>query len=67
MGRERRLVEEVKHRAGKYGGFTFGGQQPDGVSVHHPLRRGSRCPDSIELEERSEEYRHHLPRIGSEE
>jgi peptidoglycan/xylan/chitin deacetylase (PgdA/CDA1 family) len=44
MAEQRGLVEEVKHRAGKYGGFTFGGQQPDGVSVHHPLRRGTVFP-----------------------
>ena len=34
---QRSLVEEIKHKQGRYGGFCFGGQQPDGVVVRNPL------------------------------
>jgi peptidoglycan/xylan/chitin deacetylase (PgdA/CDA1 family) len=44
MAKQRGLIEEVKHKAGHYGGFTFGGQQPDGVSVFQPLPRGCVFP-----------------------
>lgn len=39
------LVENIKHAAGKYGGFSFGGCQPDGVKVHNPLRKGIKFPN----------------------
>jgi len=46
MDREHRsLVEDVKHAAGAYGGFCFGGQQPDGVEVQKPLPPGTRFPN----------------------
>jgi len=34
------LVGDIKHAAGKYGGFSFGGCQPDGVKVYNPLGKG---------------------------
>lgn len=34
---ERPLVEEAQHKKGRYGGFSFGGRQPEGVVVHEPL------------------------------
>jgi len=37
---ERSLVEDTKHAAGSYGGFSFGGQEPEGVTVHNPLPEG---------------------------
>ena len=37
---ERSLVETTKHAQGKYGGFSFGGQHPDGVTVCNPLPTG---------------------------
>ncbi|MDY7009422.1 MAG: polysaccharide deacetylase family protein [Planctomycetota bacterium] len=42
---ERSLVEEVKHKQGKYGGFCFGGQEPDGVVVRNPLPTGVVFPN----------------------
>ncbi len=42
---ERSLVEDTKHAHGKYGGFSFGGQQPDGVQVHRPLKNGVTFPN----------------------
>ena len=42
---ERSLVESTRHRSGKFGGFSFGGQQPDGVSVHKPLSAGTVFPN----------------------
>ncbi len=42
---QRALVGETKHRHGRYGGFSFGGQQPDGVGVHKPLPPHSRFPN----------------------
>ncbi|MFH1761929.1 MAG: polysaccharide deacetylase family protein [bacterium] len=42
---ERSLVEKDKHARGKYGGFCFGGQHPDGVSVHNALRSGVEFPN----------------------
>ncbi len=42
---ERPLVENTKHASGKYGGFSFGGQQPDGVQVLHPLKNGITFPN----------------------
>lgn len=43
--KERSLVEEIKHAAGEYGGFCFGGQQADGVTVHKPLPAGTIFPN----------------------
>jgi peptidoglycan/xylan/chitin deacetylase (PgdA/CDA1 family) len=43
--KERSLVGNIKHAAGKYGGFSFGGCQPDGVKVHNPLRKGIEFPN----------------------
>jgi peptidoglycan/xylan/chitin deacetylase (PgdA/CDA1 family) len=43
--RERSLIENNKHAAGKYGGFSFGGCQPDGVKVHQPLDKGIEFPN----------------------
>jgi peptidoglycan/xylan/chitin deacetylase (PgdA/CDA1 family) len=46
MNREKRsLVEDTKHAAGRYGGFCFGGQRPDGVTVHRPLPEGTVFPN----------------------
>lgn len=42
---ERPLVESTKHAEGRYGGFGFGGQKPDGVVVHHPLPPGHVFPN----------------------
>jgi peptidoglycan/xylan/chitin deacetylase (PgdA/CDA1 family) len=42
---ERSLVGNIKHASGKYGGFSFGGCQPDGVKVHNPLRKGIEFPN----------------------
>lgn len=42
---QRPLVENVKHRKGRYGGFCFGGQQPDGVVVRDPLPRNTPFPN----------------------
>jgi peptidoglycan/xylan/chitin deacetylase (PgdA/CDA1 family) len=42
---ERSLVESIKHAAGRWGGFSFGGQEPDGVSVKNPLPRGIPFPN----------------------
>ena len=43
--KQRALVEDVKHRQGRYGGFCFGGQQPDGVVVRRPLSAGTLFPN----------------------
>jgi peptidoglycan/xylan/chitin deacetylase (PgdA/CDA1 family) len=42
---EKSLVEATKHAQGRYGGFSFGGQTPDGVMVHAPLSRGVVFPN----------------------
>ena len=42
---ERSLVENTKHASGTYGGFSFGGQQPEGVQVYHPLKKGITFPN----------------------
>jgi len=42
---ERSLAEDVKHAAGKYGGFAFGGSYPDGVTVVNPLPPGVVFPN----------------------
>jgi peptidoglycan/xylan/chitin deacetylase (PgdA/CDA1 family) len=39
------LIEPIGHAAGEYGGFSFGGQQPEGVSVHRPLPGGTLFPE----------------------
>lgn len=44
-GSQRTLVETDKHAAGKYGGFCFGGQTPDGVSMVAPLPTGTVFPN----------------------
>ncbi|MBI5092190.1 MAG: polysaccharide deacetylase family protein [Candidatus Hydrogenedentes bacterium] len=44
-GSQRSLVEGMKHRKGRYGGFCFGGQKPDGVTALNPLPRGTRFPN----------------------
>ncbi len=43
--KERSLIEDTKHAAGKYGGFSFGGCQPDGVVVHNPLPKKITFPN----------------------
>ncbi len=43
--KERSLTEQTKHAEGKYGGFSFGGQYPDGVVVHNPLPAGTVFPN----------------------
>ena len=45
---QRTLVESVKHVSGRYGGFCFGGQQPDGVTVHKPLPIGTTFPNGAQ-------------------
>jgi peptidoglycan/xylan/chitin deacetylase (PgdA/CDA1 family) len=45
MEREKSLVEGIKHGQGRYGGFSFGGQTPDGVVVHRPLPKGIAFPN----------------------
>jgi peptidoglycan/xylan/chitin deacetylase (PgdA/CDA1 family) len=42
---ERSLVEDTKHAAGRWGGFSFGGQEPEGVTVHNPLPQGISFPN----------------------
>jgi peptidoglycan/xylan/chitin deacetylase (PgdA/CDA1 family) len=42
---ERSLVGKIKHASGKYGGFSFGGCQPDGVKVWDPLGKGIEFPN----------------------
>lgn len=42
---ERSLVELVKHQRGRHGGFSFGGEQPDGVTPSEPLSRGTIYPN----------------------
>lgn len=42
---ERPLVEEAQHKKGRYGGFSFGGRQPEGVVVHEPLPPGVVFPN----------------------
>ncbi len=42
---ERSLIENDKHVSGKYGGFSFGGHQPDGVKVYNPLKKGIAFPN----------------------
>ena len=39
------LVGNIKHASGKYGGFSFGGCQPDGVKVHNPMGKGIEFPN----------------------
>jgi peptidoglycan/xylan/chitin deacetylase (PgdA/CDA1 family) len=43
--KERPLVEDAGHASGKYGGFSFGGCQPEGVQVHNPLAEGIEFPN----------------------
>ncbi|GJM27434.1 MAG: hypothetical protein DHS20C17_00690 [Cyclobacteriaceae bacterium] len=43
--KERPLVEQTKHAAGQYGGFSFGGVQPDGVQIVNPLEPGTLFPN----------------------
>lgn len=43
--KERSLIENTRHACGKYGGFSFGGCQPDGVRVHNPLKKGISFPN----------------------
>lgn len=42
---ERGLIEDIKHAEGKYGGFSFGGLQPDGVKVYRPLKKEITFPN----------------------
>ena len=42
---QRSLIEDVKHKQGRYGGFCFGGQQPDGVVARNPLPAGTVYPN----------------------
>jgi len=42
---QRSLVENVKHKQGRYGGFSFGAQKPDGVTVRNPLPAGTVYPN----------------------
>ena len=39
------LVGNIKHASGKYGGFSFGGCQPDAVKVHNPMGKGIEFPN----------------------
>jgi peptidoglycan/xylan/chitin deacetylase (PgdA/CDA1 family) len=43
--KERSLIVNNKHASGKFGGFSFGGCQPDGVRVHRPLSKGIEFPN----------------------
>ncbi len=43
--KERSLVESTKHAKGKYGGFSFGGEHPDGVKIYNPLKKGIMFPN----------------------
>jgi peptidoglycan/xylan/chitin deacetylase (PgdA/CDA1 family) len=45
---ERSLLEDTKHAAGRWGGFSFGGQEPEGVSVYNPLPQGISFPNGSE-------------------
>ena len=45
MEQDRGLIETTKHAQGRYGGFAFGGQSPDGVAVHEPLPKGTVFPN----------------------
>jgi peptidoglycan/xylan/chitin deacetylase (PgdA/CDA1 family) len=42
---QRSLGEKIKHAEGNYGGFSFAGQRPDGVTVHSPLPTGIIFPN----------------------
>jgi peptidoglycan/xylan/chitin deacetylase (PgdA/CDA1 family) len=42
---QRSLVESLKHAEGRYGGFCFGGQTPDGVTTTAPLPPGTTFPN----------------------
>ena len=44
-GKERSLVEDVKHAEGRWGGFSFGGQEPEGVTAVNPLPRDVAFPN----------------------
>ena len=44
-GAQRSLVESLKHAEGRYGGFCFGGQTPDGVTTVAPLPPGTVFPN----------------------
>ncbi len=44
-GAQRSLVEGLKHAEGRYGGFCFGGQTPDGVTTVAPLSSGTLFPN----------------------
>lgn len=45
MKNERSLVEDVKHLEGRYGGFSFGGVEPEGIVVRDPLPSGTVFPN----------------------
>jgi len=42
---QRRLVENLTRAVGNFGGFSFGGQHPQGVTVHKPLPAGTVFPN----------------------
>ncbi|MFH1614520.1 MAG: polysaccharide deacetylase family protein [Planctomycetota bacterium] len=42
---EHSLVEQTKHAAGRFGGFSFGGRHPEGVTPHNPLTPGTVFPN----------------------
>ncbi len=42
---QRKLTESTRHAEGLCGGFSFGGQQPDGVGVCSPLPTGTQFPN----------------------
>ena len=42
---ERPLAESIAHAQGRYGGFTFAGQFPEGVVVRDPLPHGVAFPN----------------------
>jgi peptidoglycan/xylan/chitin deacetylase (PgdA/CDA1 family) len=42
---ERSLIEQARCRKGRYGGFCFGGCQPEGVRAHQPLPAGTAWPN----------------------
>jgi peptidoglycan/xylan/chitin deacetylase (PgdA/CDA1 family) len=45
VSQEHTLIESEKHAEGLYGGFSFGGQAPDGVVVHDQLPAHTEFPN----------------------
>ncbi|MHC4122267.1 MAG: polysaccharide deacetylase family protein [Planctomycetota bacterium] len=42
---QRSLVEQTKHAKGRYGGFSFAGQLPEGVTANNPLSKNTIFPN----------------------